>query len=77
MKIYDVQVIVEQDEDGMYVASCPALEGCYTQGKTFEEAIKHIRDVTLMCLRELKEQKKPFQLKFPEVVGIKHIGVTL
>jgi predicted RNase H-like HicB family nuclease len=75
--MYDVQVIVEQDEDGMYVASCPALEGCYTQGKTFEKAIENIRDVALMCLRELKEQKKPFQLKFPEVVGIKHIGVTL
>ncbi len=33
------QVIIGQAEAGYYVAECPALEACYTQGKTYEEAI--------------------------------------
>jgi predicted RNase H-like HicB family nuclease len=39
------QVIVEQDEAGYFVAECPALRACYTQGKTYEEAIENIKDV--------------------------------
>ncbi|NCO36076.1 MAG: hypothetical protein AUJ92_01375 [Armatimonadetes bacterium CG2_30_59_28] len=37
-------VVVETDEDGVYIASCPALKGCYTQGDTYEEAMENIRD---------------------------------
>src|SRR5271168_1912456 len=54
-KTYDFQVVFEIDEDGKYVASCPALEACYTQGDTFEEAAENIRDVIAMCVAELKE----------------------
>ena len=38
---YKYKIIIEEDEDGMYIASCPALQGCYTQGKTTEEAIEN------------------------------------
>jgi len=48
------QVIVEQDEAGYYVAECPALKACYTQGQSYEEVIENIRDVITMCLEELK-----------------------
>jgi len=44
------QVIVEQDEAGYYVAECPALRACYTQGKTYEEEIANIKDVIALCL---------------------------
>jgi predicted RNase H-like HicB family nuclease len=77
MKKYLLQVVVEQDEDGMYIADCPALEGCYTQGKTFEEAMKNIKDVIQMCLEELKEEKKKVDLRYPEVIGTKWIEVTI
>jgi hypothetical protein len=40
-------VIVEQDKAGYYVAECPALRACYTQGKTYEEVIDNIKDVIL------------------------------
>jgi predicted RNase H-like HicB family nuclease len=46
------QVLVEQDETGMYVVECPALRACYTQGRTYEEALENIRDVIRMCLDE-------------------------
>jgi len=37
---YQFPVIIEEDEDGFFVADCPALTGCHTQGKTLEEAIE-------------------------------------
>jgi len=56
MDKYTVQVIIEQDEDGKYIASCPSLQGCYTQGDTFEEAIENIKDVIRLCIEELEEE---------------------
>ena len=36
----DFNVLIEQDEDGIYVARVPELEGCYTQGKTLENLLE-------------------------------------
>ena len=74
---YRLQVIVEVDEDGKYVASAPALQGCHTQGDSFEEALVNIQDVIEMCLEEMKEENKEFSLQYPEVVGIKTVEVTV
>ena len=41
---YKFTVIVERDEDGVFIASCPALQGCHTQGKTYKEAMKNIKE---------------------------------
>jgi len=76
-KTYDLQVVIEIDEDGKYVAWCPALEACYTQGDTFEEAMENIEDVVTMCLEELRKEKKKVELRFPEVIGIKQVKVTV
>jgi predicted RNase H-like HicB family nuclease len=51
-KTYELQVVIELDEDGKYVAWCPALQACYTQGDTFEEAMVNIQDIVTMCLEE-------------------------
>ena len=40
---YRLDVIIEQDNDGYY-AYCPALEGCQSQGQTFEEALRNIQE---------------------------------
>jgi len=40
---YQFSVVIERDPDG-YFAFCPELQGCYTQGDTFEEALENIRD---------------------------------
>ncbi len=76
-KTYELQVVIELDEDGKYVAWCPALEACYTQGDTFEEAMENIQDVVTMCLEELRDEKKKVELRFPEVIGIKQVKVTV
>jgi predicted RNase H-like HicB family nuclease len=44
-------VLIEQDEDG-YFASCPKLQGCYTQGNTYEEALKNIQDAICLHLED-------------------------
>jgi len=43
-------VVIEQDEDGWYVATAPDLPGCYTQGKTLEQARNRIREAIQLVL---------------------------
>ncbi len=43
MNKYNFSVVIEKDSDGYY-AMCPDLQGCYTQGDTYEEVIANIRD---------------------------------
>jgi predicted RNase H-like HicB family nuclease len=49
-KLQEFKIIIEQDEDGYFVASVPALPGCHTQAKTFPELKKRIREAILLCL---------------------------
>jgi len=54
-----LHVIVEQDEDGYYVAEVPAMPGCLSQGKTYEEAITNIKEAIEGWL-EVMESKQSF-----------------
>lgn len=45
-------ILIEKGQDGFYVVQCPILEGCYTQGKTIDEALKNIREVIALLLEE-------------------------
>ena len=47
-------LIVEKGSDGFYVVECPLLEGCYTQGRTIDEALRNVREVIEMILKEKK-----------------------
>lgn len=51
-------VIFEPAEEGGYIASVPALPGCYTQGETFEEAVAMVKDAIQGYLEVLKEEKQ-------------------
>ena len=70
------QVIVEQDEAGNFVAECPALRACYTQGKSYEEAIENIKDVITLCLEDLKSRKKRIPRQ-PEIIGVKRLEIAV
>jgi predicted RNase H-like HicB family nuclease len=50
-------LFVEKDEDGYYVVECPLFEGCYSQGKTLERALKNIREVIELVLEEKENLK--------------------
>lgn len=47
---YRFLVLIEQDEDGMYIASVPALRGCHTQAKNVEELLPRIREAIELCV---------------------------
>jgi predicted RNase H-like HicB family nuclease len=51
MKNYTVYI--EQDEDGVYVGSVPTVPGCYTQGSTLDELMVNLREVLILCMRNL------------------------
>lgn len=80
-KIRELQfkVLIERDEDGLYVASVPELPGCYTQGKTLEEARARIREAIELVLesdRELKEEKLFFDSSsYASFLGIEQVAV--
>ena len=57
MRKHVFEVMIEQDEAGYYVAECPALRACYTQGETCEEVIENINEVIALCLEDLKSKK--------------------
>jgi len=50
-------VVVEKDSDGFYVVECPVFRGCFTQGKTLDKALKNIREVIGLCLKEKENEE--------------------
>lgn len=53
------RIIIQQDEDGIYVVECPSLPGCISQGKTRKEALANIKDAIYGYLISLKKHKEP------------------
>ncbi|MDO8643304.1 MAG: type II toxin-antitoxin system HicB family antitoxin [Candidatus Woesearchaeota archaeon] len=52
------RVRIYQDEDGMFVAECPSLPGCISQGKTRQEAVKNITEAIEGYLESLKKHNE-------------------
>jgi len=48
--------VITQDEDGYYVAEVPVLNGCFTQGKTRDEALMNIKEAFQLCLECMAEE---------------------
>jgi predicted RNase H-like HicB family nuclease len=46
----DIKVVIAHGEDGYFVASCPSLKSCWSQGKTRDEALKNIREAVALYL---------------------------
>jgi predicted RNase H-like HicB family nuclease len=51
MKHLTFPIIIEADQDGYYV-SCPGLQGCYSQGDTYEEAVRNIKDAIRLHIED-------------------------
>jgi len=54
MALYRFTVVIEHDEEG-YFAFCPELQGCYTQGDTYEEVLENIRDAIRLHIEDRLE----------------------
>jgi predicted RNase H-like HicB family nuclease len=67
VKVLNFKTILEQDEDGYFVASVPAVPGCYSQGKTYEEALKCIKEALELALEVAKDNPSYAQkISYPE-----------
>lgn len=69
-KIFDFTVLIEQDEDGWYVATAPEIQGCHTQGKTISQVLERIKEAIELCLESDGEEIEP--MKF---IGIQKVQV--
>ena len=50
-------VIIEQDEEGYFIAEVPELKGCHTQAKSLDTLMKRIKEAVLLCL-EVQGEKR-------------------
>lgn len=53
------RIFIEQDEDGVFVAECPTLPGCISQGKTRGEVLLNIQDAVKGYLESLRKHNEP------------------
>ena len=70
MKKLHLPILIEQDEDGYYIVSCPLFKGCHSYGKTIAEAMENIREVIEMCLEEKNIEN------LNEFIGIRELEVV-
>jgi len=63
-------VLIEQDEEGYFVATVPALRGCHTQAKSLDTLMKRAREVIELCLQDSNNHVGPLEL-----IGIQQISV--
>lgn len=65
-------VIIEQDEDGWFVGSVPALRGCHTQARNMEDLLENVKDAIQLCLEVEEEEDAVEPLT---LVGIHRVAV--
>ena len=53
-------VVIERDEDGLYVGEVPQLTACYSQGRTIDELMINIKEVIELCLEEEQAMRNEF-----------------
>lgn len=63
MSTYKYRIIIEQDEDGIYIVTCPSLQGCHSQGDTIDEAIENIKDAIRLHIEARKEIGEPIPIE--------------
>ena len=73
MKVYNLTVVIEKDEDGNFLAICPALQGCYTSGETSEEALAMIEDAIILHIEERLENGE----RIPEEVYSSQLKIAV
>jgi predicted RNase H-like HicB family nuclease len=60
-------ITISRDEDGMFIAECPSIPGCVSQGKTEQEAEKNIQEAIKECLEVRAEKGMPLTVTTRQV----------
>jgi predicted RNase H-like HicB family nuclease len=61
------EVMLQQDEDGIWIVECPSIPGCISQGKDLEEALANIQEAIQLCLEVRIEAGLPLTIETREV----------
>jgi predicted RNase H-like HicB family nuclease len=69
MSSKEFYVVIERDEDGMFIGEVSQLKACYSQGETIDELINNMREVIEMCLEELEEES------LTEFIGVQKVVI--
>jgi predicted RNase H-like HicB family nuclease len=72
MEKLHLPIIIEMDEDGYYIVSCPLFKGCHSYGETIDEAMNNISEVIDMCLEETKPEELNKFIGFREMEVIQN-----
>ncbi|MBU1627124.1 MAG: type II toxin-antitoxin system HicB family antitoxin [Candidatus Margulisiibacteriota bacterium] len=73
MSKYSFPVLIEQDEDGMYIATVPDLQGCHTQARSIEKLFPRIKEAIDLCLGV--EKKRQGHLPKMKFIGVQQVEV--
>jgi predicted RNase H-like HicB family nuclease len=60
-------ITINRDEDGVWIAECPSIPGCVSQGETREEAIQNVREAIRLCLEVRAEKGMPLTIETASV----------
>jgi predicted RNase H-like HicB family nuclease len=60
-------VVLDRDEDGMWIVECPSIPGCISQGNTKQEALKNIKEAIQLCLEVRAERGLPLTVETRQV----------
>ena len=74
MKTVMLEVVIERNSSG-YFAYCPTLQGCYTQGDSYEETLRNIKDAIRLHLEDRKATRQP--LPSPEAISVTTLELTV
>jgi len=74
MQRYRISVVIEKDADG-YFAFCPELQGCYTQGDSYEEVLENIRDAIRIHIEDRSEDKE--DIPHTEAISLTSLEVAV
>jgi len=73
LKEYEFTIVIEKDEDGRFLALCPGLQGCYTEGETEKEARSLIKDAIKLHIQSRRKRLEPIY----EEIGSEKIRVAV
>ena len=62
-----ITVTIDRDEDGVWIAECPSIPGCVSQGDTKDEALANIREAIELCIEVRAEKGMPLTIETRQV----------
>ncbi|OGL65621.1 hypothetical protein A3B21_03090 [Candidatus Uhrbacteria bacterium RIFCSPLOWO2_01_FULL_47_24] len=81
-QVHHYKVLIERGQDGFFIAWVPAIPGCHTQGKTYEELIANVKEAIQLCLEVANDtpdyKKKLAEAAYaPTFIGIEEVAVRV